>query len=369
MIKRLLILNGLAAIGAVIHHANIWVLTAMFWWADRYQPVSIPNYDQVGNADYWTIRLIDQVASVAVPVFLFVSGFFVAFATARNRTTLGWDIVFNRVKNLLPPYLFWSGLIIGVNIVKGESYTLGELFGVFVKGEAIPPFYYVPLLIQCFILSPFIVPLARNRWKLLLAVAFFIQILLAVLHYLSFLKVEVSGQEQFFDILRNSHILELIIWFIIGVIAGFHVPRLKQLVANFKWLFLVLIILTFIISLIEWEILRELSGEPWIAPQSTLFYKFFALSLLLGYLALENFVPLYSHQISEIGVKSYGIYLVHLLALEYTARMIYHITPWLLAYELLFLPILVVMGVGIPLLLMRVIKWSAARPFYIYLFG
>lgn len=85
MTKQLLYINGLAIVFAVIHHTVDWLLTAMFWWTDRYRDGSIPNFDLMNGPAYYAIRLIDQIAVVGVCVFLVVSGYFIIFASGRSQ--------------------------------------------------------------------------------------------------------------------------------------------------------------------------------------------------------------------------------------------------------------------------------------------
>jgi hypothetical protein len=51
------------------------------------------------------------------------------------------------------------------------------------------------------------------------------------------------------------------------------------------------------------------------------------------------------------------------------ARAIYHFLPALLGYQIVFQPILYAAGLGIPLLLMALVRHSPARRFYAYQFG
>ena len=74
-------------------------------------------------------------------------------------------------------------------------------------------------------------------------------------------------------------------------------------------------------------------------------------------------------QVSDLGSKSFGIYLVHVPVMEYTARAIYVLLPWVLAYQILFLPTIAVLGLGIPLLMMAVVNRSPMRRYYTYIFG
>ncbi len=87
-VRNLLLLNELAIFAAVLNHAQSWGFTAMVFWADRYRPVTVPNFDQVGSASYYALTAVAGGISFAVPSFLFITGVFAAIAAGRNRTTI-----------------------------------------------------------------------------------------------------------------------------------------------------------------------------------------------------------------------------------------------------------------------------------------
>ena len=169
MIRRLLILNGLAAIGAVIYHATGLGYVAMFWWVDRYLPMNSPDFSQLGNLSYYTLRLAEQVVMFSVPAFLFVSGFFIAFASSRNKDTVGWDVIGNRIKSLIIPYFLWTILFILLNFLQGEIYSVSKILKQFLLGQASPPYYFVPLLVQLYLLAPILVRIAKNHSRLIIS--------------------------------------------------------------------------------------------------------------------------------------------------------------------------------------------------------
>ena len=78
ILRRLLILNGLAIIGVILFHAAGWGFVAIFAWSDRYMPVMETVSDQRGSAPYNALRLVEQLVVFSIPAFLFVSGFFIA---------------------------------------------------------------------------------------------------------------------------------------------------------------------------------------------------------------------------------------------------------------------------------------------------
>lgn len=369
MVRRLLYINGLATIAAVIHHSMHWILTGLFWWTDRYRSVTIPNYDELGSLSYYGIRLIDQLAFFGVPAFLFVSGFFIAIATGSNEKTVSWKIVGNRIKKLLPPYFLWSLVIILVDGLLGQTYSLQSIIKALITGGVAPPFYYVPVLIQLLILSVFLVPLSRARPKLMFVFTLLLQIPVTIATYTSILEKGAADTGLFFSIFRDWHLPGYVFWFVLGLVVKFHLPEAQKfLERNFR-LLVIGAILTFFLGVVEWDFLRGLSNREWISPQLTLVDKVFALLFLLVLISIRQpQLPLHS-QLNYIGVRSYGVYLTHSLVLTLVAKMTYHLLPSLLAYAYIFGFVLVATGLILPLISMELMNRSPLRRYYQYVFG
>lgn len=121
MTRRLLALNGLAIIFAVIHHVLIWDLTAMFWWTDRYLSVTVPNFDAIGSWRYTTLHLLDQAAIAAVFAFILVSGYFASVSIGHAPQNMRWRLVFQHIRAFLIPYLAWSSITLVYNLLNGRS--------------------------------------------------------------------------------------------------------------------------------------------------------------------------------------------------------------------------------------------------------
>lgn len=370
MFKRFLLLNGLATLGVVLYHASSWGFIAMFWWADRYLPVTVPNFDQLGGFSYYALRVIEQVIVFSIPAFLFVSGFFVAVVTGRSRRTVEWKLVGARIKNLVIPYFLWSALIFVGEFLQGRIYSPMEYVRGFLLGRATPAFYYVPLLCQLYLLSPFIVPLAKNRWKWLLIGTALLQLLAQGLIYPQILGVEQPALQSLMKVFTPAWFFPgRIFWFAFGLVAGFHLPQVKRWLARVKWVLLAALLASMLLGILETEILLAYSGQDWIAPRETLIDSLCAGCFLLCFLAFEEVSLPFSKALSEIGGKSFGVYLAHSTALEVGARVTYHVAPWIMASQALFQPLLVTLGLGIPLLLMAAVDRSPAHRGYHYLFG
>ena len=370
MVKRFLLLNGLATIASVIHHAISWELIAMFWWADRYRPVTVPDLSQIWSPNYITLRVIDQFAFPAVIAFLIVSGYFVTVAGSGPQKTVKWALVLRRAKNLAIPYLIWSMVIIGFNLVQGNTYATGQLIRILLAGNASPPYYYVPLLIQLYLLAPLLVVLAKQKPRLLIAIVLLIQIPVTYSHYTGILKMDPAGLKSPLVILREWHLLGYLIWFVFGIMIGLHMEGFKKLINKIRLPLLIALILVFFASIAEWELIRRISGREWLASQVTIGGKLFALLLLTSFFAFDKLSYPFANAIGQIGTRSFGVYLIHVLVLEIIARGTYHVAPWLLAYQPFHMVLLTSAGVGVPLLMMAAVnRTQLLRRFYAYLFG
>jgi fucose 4-O-acetylase-like acetyltransferase len=369
MIRRLLYLNGLAVLGVILFHASGMGFVAMFAWTHRYLPVSVPNYDQMGSAAYYSLRVIEGIVTFSIPAFLFISGFFIAFATGRTHSKVSWGYVFSRIKYLIVPYSIWFIVTLVLLIIQGYRESFGGMLVSFLTGRINPVFYYVPLLIQLYLLSPLLVALAKKNWKALLIFVALIQVFIQALQYPLFLGWDLPAFQMLAGLFPKWFFPVRLFWFTLGIVIGFNINDFKSRFAEFKWIFLSLTLIFLVTSMIEWEVLLRSSGQQWLDHRETFIDLFYAGTLLVSYLAFDK-VPLpFAHQIGDLGGKSYGIYLTHALVIEYTARIIYRIYPSLLGNQFLFQPLLIIVGLGMPLLMMAVVKKSPLRAAYTYLFG
>lgn len=369
MVRRLLSLNGLATLGVVLYHATGWGFTAMFWWTNHYQAVDVPNFDQMGGAGYYFLRVIEQLVIFSIPTFLFVSGYFIAVAAGRTQKTISWQVVKSRILNLVIPFILWSVVILVAKIVQGEVYTVVEFVATILTGRTADPFYFVPTLVLLYLISPFLVPLARNHWKSLLAVSLLVQSSIVLWRTLQLLPIDLSAIKPFMFLTWSFLPFGFVFWFSSGIVVGFHLGTLKSFFVRYRWVALGSLVIFFIAGLIEWESILRMSGQEWIGPRETLIDNAYAMAVLAAFIGFEQARLPLAGLLSQLGTRSFGVYLVHSPVLEYSARLIYHLVPWLLASQILLQPVLFLLGLGIPLLLMSAVNRSPARKYYGYIFG
>jgi hypothetical protein len=344
MVRRLLYLNGIAILCVIFYHTAGWGMTAMFAWTPRYLPVSAPVFDQTGSLPYYLDRLVEQIIAVAIPTFLFVSGYFMAFSTGR-RDNVAWK--------------------------QGNYESLSSYVVHFLTGSTTIGYYYVPLLIQYYILSPFIIPFAKNKWVLLLIVTGVFQLILqlAIILELLYGRETIPNYVEWLAFLPKWLFLARFFWFVLGIVIGLHIRRFKQFLARFKWAFLVTTVACIPLGMLEWEVIFQFSGRDYLNMRETILDSIYTLAFIFAFLAFINVSLPLSKQVSGLGVKSFGIYLAHLPVMRYTAKGIYLLAPGILGIQALFQPIIFIFGLGISLLVMKIVNYSPMQRYYTYVFG
>ena len=124
------------------------------------------------------------------------------------------------------------------------------------------------------------------------------------------------------------------------------------------------------LSILETLLLyRVTSNWGWTYTTPKLSSALYALAFILAFLSLDLKLSAPSRVIVRIGSMSYGIYLVHPKTLELASRLVYHLAPQTLGQPLMFVPLLVVVGVGGPWLLISIAARILPRRMCRYLFG
>lgn len=360
MTRKLLVLNGLAIIGIAIEHANAYGMQAMFFWTDRYLPVSVPNFDQLNSLGYYLTLIMRQLAIFTVPAFLFISGFFIAFMArgANAKVTLG--SILPRVKVLLIPFLVWTTV----------RYLLLRRFPTSID-EILNPYHFVPLLIQFYLISPILVPLARTRAMLLLGIAAAIHLGGQVLNYLAALGVT-SPTIALIEMLTPRWVIfgQLPFWFPFGLVVGLHIQAFQAWVNRYKKLLLIGTIVFGVGCVAEYLLLDALNGSQWLNPSIGGISKTaFSLTFILWFLSSDDRTIPFTKAITAVSAKSLGIYLGNIPAVYVIALLMYYLTPVLLGLQFYYQVILFIAGLFGPLLLMELIQRSPAKRYYRYIFG
>ena len=383
MTRRFLLLMGLGILGLILNHSATFGYQATFDLAWRYRPevaaacgnltppVNCPNYDQVHSATYWGLTVVRRFIAFGVPVFLMVSGYFIAFAAGRKDAKIKLPILRARVVGLIIPYLVWSIIIFaGQALFYNRAYpTAWDYIERLLVGGATGSYYYIPLLIQLYLLSPILVPLAKNRWKALLIGSAILLLFVETLRYFQLFGAGGSVVSSLITLTPLWFFPRRLFWFALGIVFGFHIGDFKPFFQRHKNKLVVATVVFYLLSSVEFEELLSLSGRPWIDFYSTYTTNIYAGLFMLALLSVDKLKIPFTPQIMDIGAKAFGIYLVHEQVLELVGTLMFRFTPWMLKYQILYQPIMMAFSLGVPLLLMYIVSHSPAKKIYKYAFG
>lgn len=358
MTKRLLLLNGLACLMVPFHHATAFTLDAMIRW--RYTLDPTLEQDFVGSFAYYLIMVIRQVDSFAIPAFLFVSGYFVSFMVRGRQTQLKLSMVMPRIKVLLVPFFLWTVVRYGLLMQYPTSVE-----------DILSTYYYVPLVIQLYFLSPILIPMAKKNWKLLLIIAAVLQLGTESLRYFSAIGLEVPGLGFLMRVTPLWFFPRRIMYFVIGAIAGIYVKEFKEWVTQYKWWLLGTVVATAVLSIVEYELVAYLLGREWLGPNFSGIGRIaYATTFSICFLAFEDVAVPYAKQLNDLAMKSLGVYLINTPAIYVVGTLIYHFAPTIYtSMPLLYFVILTVAGLAIPIFLMELVRKTPAKAMYRYAFG
>jgi surface polysaccharide O-acyltransferase-like enzyme len=254
--------------------------------------------------------------------------------------------------------------------LEGQPVMGWEVPRLLLTGGAAGPYYYVPLVIQLYIVSPFLVAWISRRWQLVLGAVVLLTIAIAVLRTIFLVSPGLFPQESaWFSGLLNSPLAAYAFWFVLGISAGTHAGGFRRVLSIGSRFGLAVAIVLGGMAIVEWEIVRRLSGRPWISAGVTVFDNLFLLAFLFLVLSAGRIPEAVQHLLGKVGRYAYGIYLCHVPILEVIARGLYHFAPRLLGHPLLLYFVLVLCGIGLPLLVMGLLRASPFRRVYAYAFG
>ena len=365
MTKRLLYLNGLAILMIPLQHATGYGLQAMFLWTDQYLPVEVPNYSLLGSFSYHLIIFIRQLSTFSVPAFLIISGFFISFLARGKDANVTWKQVIPRAKVLLYPFVIWTVLRFVLLRRLPESIE-----------DILQPYHFIPLLIQFYLLSPFLVRVAKTNWKLLLGISLFLHLGIQFYRYAEDMRWMLPGQDLVLWLTpRWIFYGQQPFWFPFGIVFGLHATEFYQKLKTYKWPLLIGTLFFLGLMITEYYVAFSMSGEAWMGATFAganfsgmvrIFYIFFTILFILS---LDDAILPFPKVVTDLGSRSLGIYMANIPCIYVTAVLMYRLTPQLLGIQPIYLSVLFAAGVGIPLFLMYLVRRTPLRSYYRYIFG
>lgn len=241
-----------------------------------------------------------QIINIAVPLFLAISGYFLA---KKNISNLDEYFIFlkKQIPKIYIPFLFWSiiWLILGVFIFNKS--ISDELFKLVIF-QSSGPYYFIALIIQYYILLPTLKYLANFKG---LIISLFISIVsIGIVFYIrNYMGVNLPL------ILYAGNFPIFLVFFVLGLYLG----SLEKISMSNK-LLISLSIIFYLLSCVETYFVYSLFENAGLAA-TAMKVSSFMFSLFLIVLLFKNIDFFKSQTLEFLGKISFGIYLTHVFIL------------------------------------------------------
>lgn len=249
-----------------------------------------------------------QLSNFAVPLFLFLSGFFMAKKVISDKKEY-LTYVKKQVPRVLVPLVVWSFFYSFYNIYNGQG--LKEVLTQFVTFQACVPFYFIILIIQYYVLQPLIVKLGRSTFLAMLSIG------------ISLIMVLVTFEvKKVIDIPFIIQAGNPIIWLMFPVIGAW--SRFNNITLSLKYLGC-LSLLALGLSIYESYEMMPHYGSYILSvtaiKSSSFIYSIFVILFLIKF-SKERLLNLSDNAfLVRIGKVSFGIYFMHMIVLSLSSAV------------------------------------------------
>jgi hypothetical protein len=365
MTKRLSALMGLSIVAVVLSHA-----------------IAFTDYMQLSEGIwYYACLVVMQSIIWAIPAFLFSSGYFAGYALARSDTATSWAFVSRRIFGLAIPYLIWHVTFLTVDALRGVTYPPVEWVRMIVTGmDYYSTFYFIPLLIQLYLLAPFLAKAARRRPGTLLIGCGVIQLISVLGRW--YLHVLAPANGALYGIPGAYHLATVVeplympfMWatfFPLGIVFHIHAKAVRTYLSDHRTRLLlqasagVLWLLGIAIAVL----LHQSRAVLWVGIPFTAVSGLCATAIIVLFVTRSTKLGHPLIFISKLVPATLGIYLLNVRAMQYFRLLFSEVgvemTSWppLIPFVLFY-----TVGIGLPLLLMYAVARTPLARAQRYLFG
>lgn len=285
-------LRGIAIIAVVAIHASSYIFGSETFSLD--------------SNGFNVALLYRQTLNFAVPVFLFISGYWMS-----NKKVDSFEeykqFLIQRLKRIVVPYLFWSIFILSIVATRTQVFDVQEILFKLLTGGAIGPYYFIVLIAQFYILTPIFQRVNKNSYG-------FILILLINLLSLSFSYfTRLYFGSSFFSSL-SVYAMPFYAWIIFYELGILYRNVDKHKISKHAATLIVIsIIFALTMSLFEAKIIFIKYNNLEFAASAVKFSSFlYSGCFITGFLYIRQKVSKWSNLLVSLGNYSFGIYLIHM---------------------------------------------------------
>ena len=266
---------------------------------------SLGGFDYSAGYDTGFI-ILRQVINFAVAIFVFMSGYFVPVEKISDKNFSYKEWLFNRGGRLCIPFVIWSLLYSGISLSKDfhhgvTIHWLGYIYR-FIVGKSATPFYYIVVLIQLTLITPWLVHAVKENAR--------IKNILCYLLYVYVWNFTTGSSPRLYETLFTA-------WFGFYYL-GINVRcGIKLKCGGWK------VLIAWSISCLEALALRKLGMSMGFYTSQITAGSFLYSVAVIGWMLKQSDTQHGNVKLlSEIGDCSYGIFYVHMAVLTVVGRFI-----------------------------------------------
>ena len=284
--------------------------------------VFVPN----GSVGYCTIFPLWNLASVAVPGFIFLSGVKVALSKAMTGEEKYGKYMLKKTKNIYFPYVFWV-VIYYLYFVYSRgffSFSWTELLEYIALGDVSAHFYFVVIIMQFYLLLPL--------WKKVLekmnpVVFLFLTVFITILcnQYLRMIAGSLTEGRISFrwnDRLFTSYVF----YYALGLVTGKYYENVLCIIRKNKSAILVFTA-CIAVAFCGLYMFSQIKSEPMLYECLESFKLAYCTGAIFALLLISDFLKRYKFFKGKffklMNYSTYHVYLVHLLIMQEVDRILW----------------------------------------------
>jgi len=274
------------------------------------------------NYDYWLI--FRQFYNFPVAIFVFLTAYFTDITKVIEKPR---GYLTKRGKRLIIPFLVWSLFYSAITVVKqGFHIDIIKIGLSIIEGKASTPLYYIVVLIQLVLITPWLIKCLKNKY--LNIIAFLITPVWLVIMY-SFTYITNQQIPHYESVFPT--------WFVfyyLGLYIKIKVPVIRKKQKSIAQASII-VVAALLFSIIECYLMLYLDLPVGFASSQIKVSSFvYSLSILnLIFVIKENHIKAKDGIVTKLGNYSYGIFYVHCFWLLILSKamsyipVIYNILP------------------------------------------
>lgn len=293
-----------------------------------------------------------QLFNFAVPAFVFISGYWISKKPIKSLEDYKTFLI-KRFSRILVPYLFWSLVLIGYEVIKTHDVDVYGIIFKLILGRASFHYFFIIMIVQLYVITPLLQYINRKPYGLMLVLI--LNIMTLLLRYLSRLHFN-------FWFPSISAFYSWVIFYEIGLLLGSG-DRKIFVPENIRSFILPAIFVSLSISETEGAIILSKYNNLGFAAHALKYSSFlYSVCIIFGFLLLRERFRHWPKFLVLIGNYSFGIYLIHVFIIGRVANIFQKINI-IYSFQALYQFIVVLITISICFVLISITRKLLPKSF------